>query len=62
MIIDEQSANYQNQSLIIENQKFDKTRSIFENQNFDKQFDNRKSNFDNLFDNRKSQSNVDIKI
>tara|TARA_B100001123_G_scaffold386469_1_gene460926 strand:- start:40 stop:219 length:180 start_codon:yes stop_codon:yes gene_type:complete len=53
---------YQNQSLIIENQKFDKTRSIFENQNFDKQFDNRKSNFDNLFDNRKSQSNVDIKI
>ena len=53
---------YQNKSLIIENQKFDKTRSIFENQNFDKQFDNRKSNFDNLFDNRKSQSNVDIKI
>ena len=53
---------YQNQSLIIENQKFDKTRSVFENQTFDKQFDNRKSDFDNLFDNRKSQSNVDIKI
>ena len=41
----------QNQSLIIENQKFDKTRSVFENQNFDKQFDN-----------RKSKSTFDIKI